>query len=134
MYFVFCIVLFIYFVTINQTKTKQSVIGFRPAFNWQYNGASGGDPGNATHIAGRINNLKVLFILILIIIYFYFLFIIAWFAVHFSKLIVYSFQIGSIQYVYIIQNTPVDMVFDMVSQLDDHVQVFFPCLFHVSSI
>eukprot|EP00008_Paramoeba_atlantica_P014307 CAMPEP_0201491744 /NCGR_PEP_ID=MMETSP0151_2-20130828/31047_1 /ASSEMBLY_ACC=CAM_ASM_000257 /TAXON_ID=200890 /ORGANISM="Paramoeba atlantica, Strain 621/1 / CCAP 1560/9" /LENGTH=558 /DNA_ID=CAMNT_0047878247 /DNA_START=97 /DNA_END=1773 /DNA_ORIENTATION=- len=68
---------------------NQAVIGFRPAFNWQLNGPTGGDPGNSTHIANRINNLKI----------------------------------GTVQYVYIIQNTPLDAVFDMVSQLDPHVQL-----------
>ena len=65
----------------------EGVVGFKPAFNWQENGASGGDPGNSTHIAGRINKLAI----------------------------------GSIHYVYIIQNTPIESVFDMVEQLDDHI-------------
>uniref|UniRef100_A0A7S4PKQ6 GxGYxYP putative glycoside hydrolase C-terminal domain-containing protein n=1 Tax=Paramoeba aestuarina TaxID=180227 RepID=A0A7S4PKQ6_9EUKA len=70
-------------------NVNENVIGFKPAFNWQLNGASGGDPGNSTHIAGRINNLKI----------------------------------GSVQYVYIIQNTPLEAVFKMVAQLEPHVQL-----------
>ena len=48
--------------------------------------------GNSTHIANRINSLRI----------------------------------GTIQYVYIIQNTPIQDVFDMVDQLAEYVQVVSP--------
>jgi hypothetical protein len=35
-----------------------SVVGFRPAFNWQENGPSGGEPYNATVIASQISALE----------------------------------------------------------------------------
>lgn len=66
-----------------------NVVGFKPAFNWQENGPSGGDPGNSTAIAARTNNLRV----------------------------------GSLQYIYVIQNTPYTSIADMVTQLDDHVEL-----------
>jgi len=66
-----------------------SIVGFKPAFNWQENGPSGGNPGNSTTIAKMVNKLKV----------------------------------GSIQYVYIIQSTPIESVFSMVDQLEPHVQL-----------
>ena len=66
-----------------------AVVGFRPAFNWQENGPGGGNPGNASTIAGLVNALPL----------------------------------GSVQYIYVIQNTPLSSVFDMVSMLEPHVQL-----------
>jgi hypothetical protein len=50
---------------------------------------AGGNPSNASVIAGMIN----------------------------------AFAPGSIQYIYVIQNTPLASVFDMVSMLEPHVQL-----------
>lgn len=66
-----------------------AVVGFKPAFNWQEGGASGGLPYNSTVIAHRIN----------------------------------AFRLGSVQYVYVIQNTNITSLFSMVNQLAPHVQL-----------
>jgi hypothetical protein len=66
-----------------------AVVAFRPAFNWQENGASGGLPYNSTVIAGLINDLRV----------------------------------GSVQYIYVIQNTNITSVFDMTTRLAPHVEL-----------
>eukprot|EP00048_Salpingoeca_helianthica_P016702 m.233717 g.233717 ORF g.233717 m.233717 type:complete len:552 (-) comp19281_c0_seq1:156-1811(-) len=66
-----------------------AVVAFRPAFNWQEDGPSGGLPYNSTVIAGRINN----------------------------------FALGSVQYIYVIQNTNMSSVFDMTTRLAPHVEL-----------
>jgi hypothetical protein len=56
---------------VGDPNSESSVVGFKPAFNWQEDGPSGGNPANATVIAGMISDLPL----------------------------------GSVQYVYVIQNT-----------------------------
>ncbi len=69
--------------------SSNSIVGFKPAFNWQENGPSGGIPSNASVIAGMINELSL----------------------------------GSIQYIYVIQNTPFASLVNMVSMLAPHVEL-----------
>ncbi len=67
-----------------------SVVGFRPSFNWQENGASGGLPWNASVIADIINTYLVP---------------------------------GTVQYIYVIQNTELNSVFEMTALLAPHVRL-----------
>ncbi len=70
-------------------RPAEAVVAFRPAFNWQYEGASGGLPYNASVIADIVNAIEP----------------------------------GTVTYIYVIQNTPLDQLFQMVALLGPQVEV-----------
>jgi hypothetical protein len=74
---------------VGNASDPTSVVGFRPAFNWQEGGASGGNPNNASDIAAKIN----------------------------------AFAPGSVQYIYVIQNTNIQSMFHMVTMLHDDIEL-----------
>ena len=74
---------------IGSAHWPEAVVAFKPAFNWQEDGPSGGLPYNSTVIAHLIN----------------------------------AFKQGSVQYVYVIQNTDINSIFSMVEQLAPHVEL-----------
>ena len=66
-----------------------SVVLFRPAYNWDPNAPGGGSPVNATQMAAKINSLAI----------------------------------GSLNYVYVIQQTPFAELVSMTKQLGSHVKL-----------
>jgi GxGYxYP putative glycoside hydrolase C-terminal domain len=72
----------------NYHWVTNNVVVFKPAFNWDPNEKSGGNPHDYKYIANKINNLRK----------------------------------GSLNYVYVIQQTPIKDIFDMVDNVNDSVQ------------
>eukprot|EP01116_Phalansterium_solitarium_P019838 TRINITY_DN5688_c0_g1_i1.p1 TRINITY_DN5688_c0_g1~~TRINITY_DN5688_c0_g1_i1.p1 ORF type:complete len:564 (+),score=183.55 TRINITY_DN5688_c0_g1_i1:211-1902(+) len=74
---------------VGKPDSPDSVVGFKPALNWQEGSPGGGNPGNATVIAGLLSALPR----------------------------------GTVTYAYVIQNTNLTSVFEMVDQLEPHVRL-----------